>query len=1257
MIPKLRLVFSFCLLFSVFSLWGQDSYWKQQTQVTKPLPLSLQAKQAPREYQLDGEAFEAALQSSISKGTPLYFPNTRGGYDAFSIQEIQTFSKELSTNYPTIRAYKGKSLNNRGTSVYLAVSPKGLSVTTQPAEGQGYYFIEQQADGATYVLSFKEHMLGEKDFLCKTTGLGAETVSKASAVGLSKKTTWRTYRLAVAASGEYTQYHGGTLEGALAAMNATVTRVNALFGKDLGLQLQLVPQTANVIYTDPETDPFTTDLNNEIQSTLTANIGEANYDIGHLFHRDNNNGNAGFIGAVCQDNKKGSAFSSAQFPEGNTYDIDFVAHEMGHQFGAFHTWSYESEGTGVQVEPGSGSTIMSYAGIVSGENVAANASDYFHAVSILEIAAYLDNYSCETSELTNNEPPQITPLISYQIPVATPFVLEGEATDIDSQQQLTYGWEQGDNGVVNAAVFGPQNPVGAAFRSLEPSSNPKRYFPKLANIRTGTLTTTQPQSSQWETLSSVPRDYTFYLTVRDNEAVGAGVAIAQTKLSIAAGVGPFRVLTPASAQTFLAGDFVEVSWEVARTNGPELNTQRLSAYLSVDGGLSFPILLSSGVLNDGQARFQLPNVNAPQARLMLKAENNPFFGVNTSSFSIVKQPLSVFVPQTDVGICPGGSSQITAQIQYETPLEAPQITLSGLPEGLGYEIVTGVLSGTTQTAQINLTAATNVAPGGYDIALHLSAATQQFSSSLALQIFNTSLAAPILEAPMEGVVDQFSDMSFSWSATEGATQYEFQLSETPDFESISFSSTTPFRMQYVNELKPQTTYYWRVKPMNACGVSGNFSGSKNFSTAPENCLTKTNEMPVTIGSNNPNTVQSTLEFDQALNITNLEVSLDLTHSYLSDLVITLYAPSGTAAVLLANSCTDSENVMATFSQDSPDFECASTPGVSGRVKPLSSLEVFRGESLKGIWRLEVQDVASFDGGSINSFSIKACVAGVPRPDADGDGVYDDGEDQCLNTPPGVPVDTKGCAVYRLSDRNYNIALKSQSCVGLSDGAIEVSAAQTMTYAMTLSTAAGNLVRQANFTQNQSLEGLSAGRYSLCLNATEGDIVYEPQCFEVEIGAPEPLSVQTSLSFSSGSLSISLSGAQQYMVSLNDKVSNVGSQANSTPLQLDLKEGLNTLKISTGLDCQGVYEEQIFYTPKPSIFPNPVKEYVYVQTPSFEQPEMEVRVHQLSGALVSEFQTLASQTPFKINTSGWQPGVYLISIRLDGQTYSYKALKE
>ena len=242
------------------------------------------------------------------------------------------------------------------------------------------------------------------------------------------------------------------------------------------MQLSLVASTTNVIYTDPETDPFGSDLNNEIQATLTANIGEAQYDIGHLFHQDNNNGNAGFVGAVCQDNKKGSGFSSGQFPEGDTFDIDFVAHEIGHQFGANHSWSYESEGTNVQVEPGSGSTIMSYAGIVSGENVAPNASDYFHWVSILQILNYLDTYACENNELSTNDAPVLEALSDYKLHLGTPFLLEAKASDPNAEDVLSYTWEQADNGVVTAAIFGPQNPVGAAFRSLPPTTSPPKIF-------------------------------------------------------------------------------------------------------------------------------------------------------------------------------------------------------------------------------------------------------------------------------------------------------------------------------------------------------------------------------------------------------------------------------------------------------------------------------------------------------------------------------------------------------------------------------------------------------------------------------------------------------------------------------------------------------------------------------------------------------------------------------------------------------------
>ena len=321
---------------------------------------------------------------------------------------------------------------------------------------------------------------------------------------------------------------------------------------------------------------------------------------------------------------------------------------------------------------------------------------------------------------------------------------------------------------------------------------------------------------------------------------------------------------------------------------------------------------------------------------------------------------------------------------------------------------------------------------------------------------------------------------------------------------------------------------------------------------------------------------------------------------------------------------------------------------------MGSFEIFRGDSIKGIWRLEIEDVAEADGGALNLFEMKIAAAGNFRPDADNDGVYDDGADQCLNTPAGAEVDTKGCAVYRLDPQNFRVSLKSQSCLNVSDGSVEVTVAEVMDYVVYVKNASGAQINQASFTSFLALENMTAGNYTLCFEGTKSGITYEQQCFEVRIGAPEPLAVTTAVSYDNGgSLSVNLSGNSRYFVSLNGQ----SFSHEKSQLTLALKPGINSFKVITGLDCQGVYEEQIFYTPKPLVYPNPLKETLYIQAAVFEKSEMKVQIFTLSGAALATYNTVAAQTPWRLDTSLWDPGVYIVRIELDGTTTSYKVLKE
>jgi len=470
MITKLRLVFSITIAFLSFYGAAQSNYWKgaELSSVGNQLLRTKLSVEEIKVFNLDDTLFRAKLaQNKVEHNSIVYFPDDSGKQIAFSVSEANVFSKELSVKYPNIKSYRGKSMDNSTKRIHFSVSPKGIQSMMTGRGEKGMLFM-QKGIGETYVL-YNRNKHSEKDngFICKTAPKLLEQ-NLSSSAKLVDDQTLRKFRVAIAASGEYTNYHGGTKADALAAINATLTRVNGIFERDLGVTLELIGTTDEVIYTDGETDPFTGSLSSQTQNVLTSVLGEASYDIGHLFNQkdDTLDGNSGFIGSVCRDNRKGSAYATFSDPEGDLFDIDLVAHEMGHQFGANHTFSHLSEGTSVQVEPGSGTTIMGYAGITGVNNVASNSDDYFHYASILQIREYLETVSCgETVDLTN-VPPVLNPVQNYIIPRSTAFVLTGNASDTDVGDIITYAWEQIDNGIITQATFGPTSPTGAMFRSF-----------------------------------------------------------------------------------------------------------------------------------------------------------------------------------------------------------------------------------------------------------------------------------------------------------------------------------------------------------------------------------------------------------------------------------------------------------------------------------------------------------------------------------------------------------------------------------------------------------------------------------------------------------------------------------------------------------------------------------------------------------------------------------------------------------------------
>jgi subtilisin-like proprotein convertase family protein len=629
-------------------------------------------------YELNVENLKTTLAVTKEKRVDaakeiISFPNADGAMERFLIWETSNFDPALQAQFPTIQSFSGKGITDPNATVYFSTSEKGIQTMVLRSNGQPAEFLEPiKGEAQKYVLYQSDKKAkGALPLNCSTEE--KEIVSNLSAKMLNTKSSdrvFRTMRLALSCTGEYTAYHGGTVQGALAAMNATMTRVNGVFNRDLALKLIIIADNYKVIFTDAATDPYSDLVDGdapdawglELEQTVRTILGANKYDIGHLFGASGNGGNAGCIGCVC-DSDKARAFTAPANgkPEGDTFDIDFVAHEFGHQLGATHTFSHKLEDTGTNVEPGGGSTIMGYAGITD-YNVQSNSDDYFAFVSIDQIQQNLAPKTCPVSTAVTTAVFGVNAGPDYTIPKSTPFVLKG-TTSGTVNGSFTYVWEQNDTAITASgsnSIAIPDKADGPLFRSFPPTTSLTRYFPAYDKVLINTF------RSAWESLSTIGRTLTFVFTARDNATMGSGQTASDEMLVIVSETaGPFEVTSQATTDlSWTQGTAQTITWNVNGTNVLS-GAANVNIKLSTDGGLTFPITLIANTPNDGSQSIVVPDVTALNCRVLVEPTNSIFYAMNSIPFAIGYTTVSAcntYTFATPIAIPDGVSSYTTRQI-------------------------------------------------------------------------------------------------------------------------------------------------------------------------------------------------------------------------------------------------------------------------------------------------------------------------------------------------------------------------------------------------------------------------------------------------------------------------------------------------------------------------------------------------------------------------------------------------------------------
>ncbi|MDO7875460.1 fibronectin type III domain-containing protein [Hymenobacter sp. ASUV-10] len=808
----------------------------QRAAAVSPLAAALQHS---RPLTLDVARLQATLATAPSETQPgatpllLALPLPDGTSEQFRVVETAVMEPGLAAQFPGIKTYRGVGVDDPTASVRLDLTPGGFHAQIL-SDRRGTVYIDPVTRTDTrHYLSFARTAMPASRFSC---GVAAPAVSQTARrslgsgpAGAALRTsggTLRSFQLAVAATGEYTAFHGGTVALGQAAIVTSVNRVVGVFEKELAVRLVLVNNNSSLVYTNASTDPYTDNDPNALlsqnQSNINSVIGVNNYDIGHVF--STGGGGVAQLRSVCGSGKAQGVTGSFS-PVGDAFDIDYVAHEMGHQFGGNHTFNADGNGSdacdgnrnaSTAYEPGSGTTIMAYAGICGTDNNTQNNSNaYFHVVSYEEIQAFLGTISCADNSATGNTPPTVAtlPASGKVLPIGTPFKLTALGSDADGDA-VTYCWEEYDLGSAGTPTATQvANDDVPLFRSFVPSSSPTRYFPQLTYVISNS---TPPKG---ERLPLVTRDLNFRVTLRDHYTTnntGFGVtggvnSSTVVALSSTSAAGPFLVTAPNTAVTWAGNTSQTVTWNVAGTSANGVNCATVNILLSTDGGFTYPTVLLAGTANDGSAAVTVPSVATTTARVMVEAADNYFFDISNTNFTITAATACA----APTGLSVGSITAITASLSF---------TASG--SATSYVVTTSPAT-TTQTVTASPVTLTGLTGGtSYTVFVQSSCAAGATSTAAATTF--TTAAPPVCNAVSNAAVGSITatSASLSFTASAGASTYVITTSPTTSTYTVTASPVA------LTGLTAGTSY--TVNIQTNCSNGGSATASITFGTPPAN---------------------------------------------------------------------------------------------------------------------------------------------------------------------------------------------------------------------------------------------------------------------------------------------------------------------------------------------------------------------------------------------------------------------------------------